>query len=73
MENTLIKILLSSNNKILIAECLKSYQYFIKYIFDKFNELEYLKSTLKMFTSFCNIKDYNEKIIIIAICYFNIL
>ena len=67
MENTLIKILLSSNNKILIAECLKSYQYFIKYIFDKFNELEYLKSTLKMFTSFCNIKDYNEKISIIAI------
>ena len=67
MENTLIKILLSCNYKNLILECLKSYQYFIKYISHKFNDNEYLKSTLQMLTSFCNIKNYEEEICKIAI------
>ena len=62
MENTLIKILLSSDCKALIFESLKSYQYFINYISHKFNDLEYLKSTLKMLISFCDIKKYEEKI-----------
>ena len=63
IENTLIKTLLSNNkDKSLIYECLTSYQYFINFIYNKFNDNEYLKSTLQMLTSFCNIKEYNEKI-----------
>lgn len=63
IENTIIKTLLSTNkDKNLIFECLTSYQYFINYIYNKFNDNEYLKSTLQMLTSFCNIKEYNEKI-----------
>ena len=68
MENTIIKTLLSSNkNKSLILECLTSYQYFMNYISHKFNDNEYLKSTLQMLTSFCNIKEYSEEICKIAI------
>ena len=68
MENTIIKTLLSSNkDKSLILECLTSYQYFMNYIAHKFNDNEYLKSTLQMLTSFCNIKEYNEEICKIAI------
>ena len=63
IENTLIKTLLSNNkDKSLIYECLTSYQYFTNYIYNKFNDNDYLKSTLQMLTSFCNIKEYNEKI-----------
>ena len=67
MENTLIKTMLSCEYKNLIYECLKSYQYFINYICNKFNDFEYLKSTLQMLTSFCNIKKYDEEICIKAI------
>ena len=67
MENTIIQILLNSDSKQLIYESLKSYQYFINYIYYKFNDIEYLKSTLKMLTSFCYIKEYNEEICIKAI------
>ena len=63
IENTIIKTLLSNNkDKSLIYECLTSYQYFINFIYNKFSDNEYLKSTLQMLTSFCNIKEYNEKI-----------
>ena len=67
MENTIIQILLNSDSKELIYESLKSYQYFINYIYYKFNDIEYLKSTLKMLTSFCYIKEYSEEICIKAI------
>ena len=67
MENTIIKNLLSAENKELVYEGLRSYQYFIKYIYEKFKDVEYLKSTLQMLTAFCNIKNYDEKICKIAI------
>ena len=62
MENTLIQILLTCDYKNLIHECLKSYQYFINYIYHKFNNLDYLKSTLQMLTSYCNFKKYDYEI-----------
>ena len=62
MENTLIKILLSSISLDLLFESLGAYQYFIKYIYDRFKDNEYLKSTLKMLTNYCNFQQYNEKI-----------
>jgi hypothetical protein len=67
IENTLIKNLLSSKDSSLIIECLKSYQYFMYYIYNKFCDNEYLKSTLQMLTNFCNLKEYNEEICKISI------
>ena len=62
MENTLIQTLLSCDYNNLIHECLKSYQYFINFIYHKFNNHDYLKSTLQMLTSFCNNKKYDYEI-----------
>ena len=63
IEDTLIKTLLSAyKEKSLIYECLTSYQHFINYTFNKFNDNEYLKNTLQMLMSFCNKNEYNEKI-----------
>ena len=62
MENTIIKTLLSSNSLDLSLESLSAYQYFIKYIFERFKNEEYLQSTLKMLTNFCNLKNYNEEV-----------
>jgi hypothetical protein len=67
MENTIIKILLSSNSFDLIFESLGAYQYFIKYIYDRYKNEEYLQSTLKMLTNFCNLQNYNQAIATIAI------
>ena len=68
MENSIIKILLSSSCSLdLSLESLKSYQYFIKYITDRFKDEQYLQSTLKMLTSFCEVKKYNIEIITKAI------
>ena len=62
MERTIIKILLSSNSLDLSYESLRAYQYFIKYISDKYSNLDYLQSSLKMLTNYCDLKKYNEKI-----------
>ena len=62
MENTIIKIILSSNSLDLSLESLKAYQYFIKYIKERFKNSEYLQSTLKMLTNYCNLQNYNEDI-----------
>ena len=62
MENTIIKTLLSSNSLDLSLESLNAYQFFIKYILERFKNEEYLQSTLKMLTNFCNLKNYNENI-----------
>ena len=59
MENTIIKILLSSNSLDLSYESLGAYQYFINYIYDKYQNEEYLQSTLKMLTNYCNLQKYN--------------
>lgn len=67
MENTIIKILLSSNDKNLSYESLGAYQYFLTYIYKRFQNEEYLQSTLKMLTNFCNYQKYNEDIAIKAI------
>ena len=67
MENTLIQTMLSCEYKNLVHECLRSYQYFINYIYHKFNDSDYLKSTLQMLTSFCNLKKYDEEICIKSI------
>ena len=62
MERTIIKILLSSNSLDLSYESLRAYQYFIKYISDKYSNIDYLQSSLKMLTNYCDLKKYNEKI-----------
>ena len=68
MENTIIKMLMSSSSSLdLSLECLNAYQYFIKYIYERFKDEQYLQSTLKILTSFCNAQNYNEQIITMAI------
>jgi len=62
MEQTIIKILLSSTSLDLSYESLRAYQPFIKYIYDKFQDIEYLQSTLKMLTNYCNVQNYNKDI-----------
>ena len=67
MENTLIKIIISSNSLDLSLESLRAYQSFIKYINNRFNNSEYLQSTLKMLTNYCDLKKYTESIVKTAI------
>ena len=68
MENTIIKMLMSSSNSFdLSLECLNAYQYFIKYISERFKDEQYLQSTLKILTTFCNVQNYNEQITTMAI------
>ena len=62
MENTIIKVLLSSNSLDLSYESLGAYQYFIKYIYDNYQNAEYLQSSLQMLANYCNLQKYNEKI-----------
>ena len=62
MENTMIKLILSSKDINLLHVCLHAYQYFLPYIYDRFKNEEYLQSTLKMMTNFCNIQNFCEKI-----------
>ena len=59
METTIIKVLLTSNSLDLLFECLGAYQYFIKYIYERYQNNEYLQSTLKMLTNYCNLQNYN--------------
>ena len=68
MENTIIKMLMSSSSSFdLSLECLAAYQYFIKYIYKSFKDEQYLQSTLKILTTFCNVQNYNEQIVTMAI------
>ena len=67
MENTIIKTIISSNSLDLSLESLRAYQYFIKYINNRFNNSEYLQSTLKMLTNYCDLKKYNEIVVKTAI------
>ena len=68
MENAIIKTLMSSSNSFdLSLECLTAYQYFIKYIYERFKDEQYLQSTLKILTTFCNVQNYNEQITTMAI------
>ena len=67
MENTIIKILLSPNSLDLISASLRAYKCFINYINYKYKDNEYLESSLKMITNYCNYKNYNENISITAI------
>jgi hypothetical protein len=67
MENSIIKILLSSDSLDLISVSLRAYKNFINYIIYKYKDIEYLQSSLKMLTKFCNFKNYNESISITAI------
>ena len=62
MEQTIIKIIISSTSLDLSYESLRAYQSFIKYISDKFANIDYLQSSLKMLTNYCDIQKYNEKI-----------
>lgn len=62
MENTIITTLLTSNSLDLSFECLGAYQYFISYIYERYQNEEYLQSTLKMLTNYCNLQKYNEDI-----------
>ena len=62
MEHTIIQALLSSNSLDLSFESLGAYQYFINYIYDKYQNDEYLQSTLKMLTNYCNLQKYNVEI-----------
>ena len=55
MENTIIKVLLFSNSLDLSYESLGAYQYFIKYIYDKYHNAEYLQSSLQMLANYCNL------------------
>ena len=58
MEKTIINLLSNPQNSILSMESLKAYQNFIDYIRNKFADKDYLQSSLKMLTKFCNFKNW---------------
>ena len=61
MENTIIILLSNPQSSILSIESLKAYQNFIDYIKNKFADKDYLQSSLKMLTSFCQINNINTE------------
>ena len=68
MENTIIKILLSPSSSLELSyESIKAYQNFMKYISNRFSDKDYLQNTLKMMTTFCDVKKYNIDIGICAL------
>ena len=64
MESSIIKILQCPPNKEVALECIKGYKTFINYISNKFENLDYLKNSLKYIGHFCKINDMNTTEII---------
>lgn len=60
MESSLIKVMASPINTKIALECIKAYQNFISYISNKFNNINYLKYSLKLTFQFCNINEINS-------------
>ena len=54
MENTINNLLGNPSNSELAEKCLKSYQYFIDYIKEKFKDSNYLENALKLLINYCN-------------------
>ena len=59
MEVSLIKVMNSPPNSEIALESIKAYKTFINYISNKFNNLEYLKNTLKLLLKFFSINNIN--------------
>ena len=60
METSLIKIIASPPDTEIALESIKGYKTFMNYISNKYNNSNYLKSTLKLILRFCKINNINS-------------